>query len=59
MSFGAAKLIVTLKPLLTVKITWEWLAIAIGAAFCGAIISGLYPAWRASRVDMVEALSYE
>jgi len=59
LSFLAAWLIQTFKPLLTVSITWEWLAIAASAAAVGAVISGLYPAWRAMRVDVVEALTLE
>ncbi len=59
MSFAATWAIETFKPLLTVTITWEWIAIALGAAATGSILSGLYPAWRATRVDMAEALSLE
>jgi putative ABC transport system permease protein len=59
LSFVAAWVIQALKPLLTVTITWEWLLIALAAALGGAVISGLYPAWRATRVDMVEALTLE
>jgi ABC-type lipoprotein release transport system permease subunit len=59
LSFVAAWVIQALKPLLTVTITWEWLLIAVAAALGGAVISGLYPAWRATRVDMVEALTLE
>ena len=59
MSFGAAWAIQHFRPLLTVQICWEWVAIAVLAAAGGAMISSLYPAWRATRVDMVEALTYE
>lgn len=59
LSFLAAWLIETFRPLLTVTITWQWVAIAVGAAAAGAMVSGLYPAWRATRVDMVSALTYE
>jgi ABC-type antimicrobial peptide transport system permease subunit len=59
MSFGAAWLIQTLRPLLTVTITWRWIAIALAAAAAGAVLSGLYPAWRAMRVNVVEALTME
>lgn len=45
--------------LLTVKITPTWIAITIASAALGAIVSGLYPAWRATRVDMVQALTLE
>ena len=59
LSFFAAWLIQTLKPLLTVTITWQWIATACGAALLGAVLSGLYPAWRAIRVDVVEAITVE
>jgi ABC-type multidrug transport system permease subunit len=59
MSAGAAWAIQTFKPLLTVTITWHWVAVAGGAALAGAILSGLYPAWRATRIDVVEALTLE
>lgn len=59
MSFLAAWLIELFMPLKTVTITWRWLAIATGAAAAGAAASALYPAWRAAKVDMVEALMFE
>ncbi len=59
MSFGAAWAIQTLRPLLTVDITWRWMAIALAAAAAGAVISSLYPAWRATRVDVVAALTLD
>ena len=59
MSFLAGGVIELFIPLKTVAITWRWIAIAIAAAAAGAITSALYPAWRAAKVDMVEALMYE
>jgi putative ABC transport system permease protein len=44
-----------LKPVLAPKI----ILIAVGVAIATGIISGLYPAWRASRLDPVDALRYE
>lgn len=37
----------------------EWFPIAIGVGILVGVLSGLYPAWRAARVDPVEALRYE
>ncbi|HUS92004.1 MAG TPA: ABC transporter permease [Phycisphaerae bacterium] len=59
LSFAAAAAIEAVRPLLTVSITWKWIAVAVAAAAAGAIVSGLYPAWRAVRVDVVEALTLE
>lgn len=59
MSYFAAWMVSKLAPLYTVSITWQWLAIAIATAIIGAVVSSLYPAWRATRIDMVEALTLE
>jgi putative ABC transport system permease protein len=59
MSFPAAWLIEKFAPLLTVQLSWHWIVVAILAAAAGALVSGLYPGWRATRVDMVEALTNE
>ena len=58
MSFPAAWLIAALT-LYTVQLSWHWILIALVAAGAGAFLSSLYPAWRATRVDMVEALTFE
>ncbi len=58
-SYPAGWLIERFQPLLTVTITWQWIVIAIGAALVGATISAIYPAWRATRVDIVTALTLE
>ncbi len=59
MSFLAAWLIGAFLPLMTVTITPGWIATAIVIAAIGAVVSAIYPAWRATRVDMVEALTLE
>ena len=59
MSYLAGWAIQKFAPLYTVTITWPWIAIACGTALAGATVSALYPAWRAMKVDMVEALSLE
>jgi putative ABC transport system permease protein len=59
LSFGAAMLIEKVRPLLTVDITLKWILVACVAAMAGAIVAAIYPAWRATRVDMIEALSLE
>ena len=59
LSFAVAIAIETAKPFLTVMIEWHWVLTAVGIALIGAVASSLYPAWRATRVDMVTALSLE
>jgi len=59
LSFFAAWLIQHVKPLLTVIIEWRWIAAAVVASVIGAVLSSLYPAYRATRVDMAEALTLE
>ncbi|RJP42136.1 MAG: FtsX-like permease family protein [Phycisphaerales bacterium] len=44
-----------LKPILASDIV----LIAVGVAIATGIVSGLYPAWRASRLNPVDALRYE
>jgi putative ABC transport system permease protein len=47
------------RPLLTVKITPDYLLLAIGIAVVGGVVSAVYPAWRATRFDPVVALSFD
>jgi len=59
MAYGAGLLIGRLKPLYTVDITLKWVLIALAAAAIGATLSSIYPAWRATRVDMSEVLAQD
>jgi putative ABC transport system permease protein len=59
MSFAAGWAIQAARPLLTVTITWQWLVTAVAAAAVGSVLSAIYPAWRAVRVDVVQALTLE
>jgi putative ABC transport system permease protein len=36
-----------------------WFAIAVGVGVLVGVGAGLYPAWRAARVDPIDALRYE
>ncbi|MCF8495353.1 MAG: lipoprotein-releasing ABC transporter permease subunit [Alphaproteobacteria bacterium] len=44
---------------LPAKIDWQEVVTVVGMAFTLSILATLYPAWRASRLDPVEALRYE
>ena len=46
-------------PTLSILITPGWLLRAAGIALVGTIFGASYPAWMASRKDVVEALSYD
>ena len=59
LAFAAGWLIQKIKPLYTVEITLQWVIIAFAAAAAGAIVSSLYPAWRATRVDMAAVLAQD
>ncbi len=59
MSLAAAAGIEALRPLLTVRITPGWVAIAAAAATVGAALAAVYPAVNAMRTDVIEALTLE
>jgi putative ABC transport system permease protein len=40
-------------------VPYDWILIASAMGIVTGIISGLYPAWRAARVDPIDALRYE
>jgi len=44
---------------LVFEYSWQWAAVAAVIGVVGGILGALYPAWRASNLDPVNALAYE
>jgi putative ABC transport system permease protein len=44
---------------LPIAIRPEWIPLAVMIGALVGVVSGVYPAWRASRIDPVRALKYE
>jgi putative ABC transport system permease protein len=44
---------------LVFEYSWTWAIVAAAIGIIGGILGALYPAWRASNLDPVNALAYE
>ncbi|HSD44986.1 MAG TPA: ABC transporter permease [Pyrinomonadaceae bacterium] len=44
---------------LVFEYSWTWATVAAAIGLIGGVLGALYPAWRASNLDAVNALSYE
>jgi putative ABC transport system permease protein len=44
---------------LVFEYSWRWALVAAAIGLIGGILGALYPAWRASNLDPVNALAYE
>ncbi len=58
-TFATREFLRAWSPGLAVMLTANWLAASVGLAFLGALLGALYPAWRASGFDPVDALAFE
>ncbi len=58
-AFGVKYALESAKPLITISIEWNFLAIAMVIGVVGGTLSALYPGYRAARLDPVAALSFE
>ena len=38
---------------------YDWFVIAVVVGMLVGVLAGLYPAWRAARIDPIDALRYE
>ncbi len=47
------------QPDLPVAVTWDSIALATGVSAVIGLFFGLYPAWRAARLNPIDALRYE
>jgi len=57
--WGLSNFIEYITRVFDTETTMLWVLIALGMATLTGLVSGIYPAWRASRLDPVEALRYE
>ena len=44
---------------LVFEYSWQWALTAAAIGLLGGILGALYPAWRASNLDAVNALAYD
>ena len=59
LSYLARVFFLSAFPTLSILITAGWIVRAAIIAACGGLLGALYPAWLASRKDVIEALAYD
>jgi putative ABC transport system permease protein len=58
-TYGVCAVLKHTSPTLAIRITGDWIFKSMGLAVVGAVAGALYPAYRASQSDPVDALAYE
>ena len=58
-TYGLTAVLKRTFPTVTILISQDWILRSVLLAFAGAVAGAIYPAYRASRCDPVEALAYE
>ena len=53
------KVLIGIFPTLPVQLTWDWRLYAAALALAGSMVGSFYPAFKAARLDPVDALAYE
>ncbi len=56
---GISLLLNLLMPTLPSRVPLIWVGVGFGVSVAIGLIAGLYPAWKASKLDPIEALRYE
>ncbi|HZP33003.1 MAG TPA: ABC transporter permease [Candidatus Acidoferrales bacterium] len=59
LSYAARAFFLSAFPTLSILITADWIVRASSIAIGGGMLGAFYPAWLASRKDVIEALAYE
>ena len=59
LSFVTRTVFLSAFPTLSIQITADWIVRAALIAVGGGLLGAAYPAWLASRKDVVEALAYD
>jgi putative ABC transport system permease protein len=59
MSYLTRMFFLSVFPTLAIDITFDWIARSVLIAAVGGLVGASYPAWLASRKDVIEALAYD
>ncbi len=59
LGIAAGNIVSTLIMKSIFVIPWNWMVLGLFLCFIVGIVSGIYPAWKAARVDPIESLRHE